>query len=60
MGNYKNKQYLINKIIDMEDGEPGDRVDELAQLTIIGLLKKIEQLKTTQLDSSLWTIVGGD
>ena len=35
----------------MEDGEPGDRVDELAQLTIIGLLKKIEQLKTTQLDS---------
>jgi len=44
----------------MEDGEPGDRVDELAQLTIIGLLKKIEQLKTTQLDSSLWTIVGGD
>jgi len=47
----------------MEDGEyedPDARRDELAELTILDLLKKIEQLKTTQLDSSLWTIVGGD
>jgi hypothetical protein len=47
----------------MEDGEyedPSVRRDELAELTILDLLKKIEQLKTTQLDSSLWTMVGGD
>ena len=63
MVNYRNKLYLINKIIGMEDGEyedPDVRRDELAELTILDLLKKIEQLKTTQLDSSLWTIVGGD
>jgi hypothetical protein len=47
----------------MEDGEyedPSVRRDELSELTILDLLKKIEQLKTTQLDSSLWTMVGGD
>jgi hypothetical protein len=50
-------------VIDLEDGEYTDitvRREELAQLTILELLKKIEQLKTTQLDSSLWTMVGGD
>ena len=63
MVNYRNKLYLINKVIDLEDGEYTDitvRREELAQLTILELLKKIEQLKTTQLDSSLWTMVGGD
>lgn len=63
MVNYRNKLYLINKVIDLEDGEYADvtvRREELAELTIIELLKKIEQLKTTQLDSSLWTMVGGN
>ena len=60
--NYRNKLYLINKIIALE-GEDGDDEDvkaDLAQLTIVQLLKKIENLKTQQMDTSLWTIIGGN
>jgi len=62
VANYRNKLYLINKIIRIEggDGDDEDIKAELAELTIIELLKRIESLKTREMDSSLWTMVGGN
>ena len=60
--NYRNKLYLINKIISLqgEDKDDDELKAELAELTILELLKKIESLKANEMDSSLWTIVGGN